>query len=141
NVRSLRSVPHWIDRPSGCAAAARLGPAPAPRRPGRRTSPAPRPSGPPRTDRTGTPAHPTSTHAARPVTVGDHLPVTRQYAQIEADLYSYLPHATPGVAEAQALALISGRIVPRPGVVAGNAGFPAAAGLRASRRRAAAREC
>jgi hypothetical protein len=55
---------------------------------------------------------------------------TRQYAQIEADLHSYLPDAVADAA-AHGLALILGRTVPRPRPCAGGAGGCRCAAARA----------
>src|ERR1019366_10262499 len=86
-------------------------PRPAPPHPGRRTAPAPHASDPPRTGRTGPPDRQTNTHAARIVTLGEQLAVTRWYARTETYSSSYRP-TTPGWPAAQGLSRISGRKVP-----------------------------
>ena len=85
NVPSIRTVPHWTDQPSLLCRPAGSAPPPARPRPGRRTAPAPPASDPPRTGHTGPPARQTTTHATRPVTVGEQPATTCRYAQIEAD--------------------------------------------------------
>jgi hypothetical protein len=65
---------------AGYAVGASSAPVPAPQRPGRRTAPAPPATGPPRTPRTGEPAHPTGTQKPQSVTVRAHLTATGRYS-------------------------------------------------------------